>query len=83
MEAGDLVYVADFDRMAEVDARDRPFLAGVDAGCIAQNVCLHCAAVGLGTVARASIDPGALAKALGLRMAQRITLAQTVGYARP
>ncbi|HZF84831.1 MAG TPA: nitroreductase family protein [Burkholderiaceae bacterium] len=50
---------------------------------IAQNVCLHCAAVGLGTVARASIDRGALAKALGLRMAQRITLAQTVGYARP
>lgn len=31
-EAGDLVYVADFDRMAEVEARDRPFPAGVDAG---------------------------------------------------
>ncbi|MDQ7954812.1 MAG: SagB/ThcOx family dehydrogenase [Rhodocyclaceae bacterium] len=78
-----LVYVADFDRMAEVDVRDRPFLAGADAGCIAQNVYLHCAAVGLGTVVRASIDRGALAQALGLRMAQRITLAQTVGYARP
>lgn len=77
-----LVYVADFDRMGEVDARDRPFLAGADAGCIAQNVYLHCAAAGLGTVVRASIDRGALAQALGLRLAQRITLAQTVGYAK-
>ncbi|AVQ85615.1 MULTISPECIES: nitroreductase family protein [unclassified Variovorax] len=78
-----LVYVADFDRMAEVNERDRPFLAGADAGCIAQNVYLHCAAAGLVTVVRASIDRRALAQGLGLRTTQRITLAQTVGYPKP
>jgi SagB-type dehydrogenase family enzyme len=77
-----LVYVADFDRMAEVEERDRPFLAGADAGCIAQNVYLHCAAAGLATVVRASIDRRALAQALGLLKTQRVTLAQTVGYAK-
>ena len=78
-----LVYVADFDRMTEVDAGDRPFLAGADSGFIAQNVYLHCASAGLATVVRASIDRRALAQALGLRQAQRITLAQTVGYPKP
>ncbi|MEJ8826722.1 nitroreductase family protein [Variovorax humicola] len=78
-----LVYVADFDRMVEVDMRDRPFLAGADAGGIAQNVYLHCAAAGLATVKRAAIDRRALAEALGLRRAQRIGLAQTVGYRKP
>lgn len=78
-----LVYVADFDRMTEADAGDRPFLAGADSGFIAQNVYLHCASAGLATVVRASIDRRALAQALGLRQAQRITLAQTVGYPKP
>lgn len=78
-----LVYVADFDCMAGVEESDRPFLAGADAGGISQNVYLHCAAAGLVTVVRASIDRRALAQALGLRTSQRVTLAQTVGYPRP
>lgn len=78
-----LAYVADFDCMGEVEPSDRAFLAGADAGCISQNVYLHCAAAGLVTVVRASIDRRALAQALGLRPAQRITLAQTVGYPKP
>lgn len=78
-----LVYVADMARMVEVAAEDRPFLAGADAGCIAQNVYLYCAAAGLATVVRAMIDRRALAQALGLPVNQRITLAQSVGYAKP
>ena len=78
-----LVYVADLGRKTEADAQDRPFLAGADAGCIAQNVYLHCAAAGLATVVRAMIDRKQLARALGLPPTQRIALAQTVGHSKP
>lgn len=77
-----LVYVADLDRMVEASVEDRPFLAGADTGFIAQNVYLYCAAAGLATVVRAMIDRRRLARALHLPPNQRITLAQTVGYAR-
>ena len=77
-----LVYVADFARMPDArDDEERAFLAGADAGCIAQNVYLHAAAAGLGTVVRGLIDRRRLALALGLRPRQRIALAQSVGIA--
>lgn len=75
-----LVYVADFELASNVSEGDRPFLIGADAGCIAQNVYLYCAAVGLGTVVRGLVDRQALAKKLGLRPTQRIALAQSVGW---
>lgn len=75
-----LVYVADYDRMPDVDVGDRAFLVGADAGCIAQNVYLYCASAGLATVVRALIDRKALALALGLRPTQHIALAQSVGW---
>jgi len=77
-----LVYVADFAKMTDVRPQDREFLAGADAGFIAQNVYLACAAFGLGTVARGLVDRRSLAPALGLSLTQRITLAQTVGLPR-
>lgn len=77
----ELVYVADFERMAQArDDDERRFLAGADAGFIAQNVYLCCAAAGLATVVRALIDRGRLAQALGLTTRQRIALAQSVGW---
>ena len=75
-----LVYVADYERMPDVSGDDRAFLAGADAGCIAQNVYLYCASTGLATVVRALIDRKALALALGLRPSQHIALAQSVGW---
>ncbi|MFZ2652518.1 MAG: nitroreductase family protein [Burkholderiaceae bacterium] len=75
-----LVYVADFARMPESKPEERSFLAGADAGCIAQNVYLYCAAAGLATVVRGLIDRSRLAAALGLTKTERITLAQSVGY---
>ncbi|NML18210.1 hypothetical protein HHL10_24895 [Azohydromonas sp. G-1-1-14] len=54
-------------------------MAGADAGFIAQNVYLYCAAAGLGTVVRGLVDRRTLAARLGLGPTQRITLAQTVG----
>jgi nitroreductase len=53
---------------------------GIQAGLISENVYLFCASEGLATVVRASIDRDALAKALKLPPAQKIILAQTVGY---
>lgn len=76
-----LVYVADFARMPRANAEERAFFAAADAGTIAQNVYLFCAANGLATVVRGLVDRKKLAAALGLRPEQRIILAQTVGFA--
>lgn len=76
-----LVYVADFARMHGVRPEERDFLAGADAGCIAQNVNLFCACVGLATVVRGLIDRRRLAAALGLGPTERIALAQSIGTA--
>jgi SagB-type dehydrogenase family enzyme len=75
-----LVYVANFDRMTGATEEERHFLAGADAGCIAQNVYLYCAGTGLATVVRGLVDRRQLARDLGLRPTQRIVLAQTVGW---
>jgi SagB-type dehydrogenase family enzyme len=75
-----LVYVANFSRMADASAEDRTFFVAADAGFVAQNVYLFCAAEGLATVVRGLVDRKALAPAMGLRPDQRIVLAQTVGY---
>ena len=77
-----LVYVADYARMKEVDDEQRAFYAATDTGFMAQNVYLYCAAAGLGCVVRGAVDRDALAVALGLGPRQRITLAQTIGYPR-
>jgi SagB-type dehydrogenase family enzyme len=78
-----LVYVADFARMVDAQDEERRFLAGADAGCIAQNIHLYCAGAGLATVVRGLIDRRVLAQALNLTATQRIALAQTVGYPGP
>lgn len=75
-----LVYVADFARMPDAKPEERDFLAGADAGCIAQNVYLACACLDLSTVVRALIDRRRLASALGLSKTERIILAQSVGF---
>ncbi len=74
-----LVYVADLTKVGgEADGKE--LFTGADTGFIAQNVYLYCASEGLATVVRASVDREALGKALKLRTAQKIVLAQSVGY---
>lgn len=75
-----LIYVSDLSKMTRAAPGDRDFYAAAHTGFISQNVYLFCASEGLATVVRASIDRPALAKAMGLRPDQKITLAQTVGY---
>ena len=75
-----LVYVADFARMTGASEEERNFFAATDAAAIAQNVYLFCAAKGLATVVRGLVDRKKLASALGLRLEQRVVLAQSVGF---
>jgi SagB-type dehydrogenase family enzyme len=75
-----LIYVADFTRMGERPESEKIFYSAADTGFISENVYLYCTSEGLGTVVRGAIDRPALAKAMGLRADQRITLAQSVGY---
>jgi nitroreductase len=78
--AVDFVYVADMAKAGGSTREEKAFLSGADTGFIAENVYLYCAAAGLATVVRASIDRPVLAKAMKLRPEQEITLAQCVGY---
>jgi len=75
-----LIYVADLSKATRAAPADRDFYAAAHTGFISQNVYLYCASEGLATVVRASFDRAALAKAMGLRPDQKITLVQTVGY---
>ena len=75
-----LVFVADYAKMAGGAKEDQDFYAAADTGYISQNVYLFCASEGLATVVRGWLDRPALAKAMKLRPDQKVILAQTVGY---
>ena len=75
-----LVYVANLARMSDASAEDKAFYLAADAGFVAQNVYLVCAAEGLATVVRGLVNRKALAAEMGLHTDQKIVLAQTVGY---
>jgi len=76
-----LVYVSDFSRMSgETNVQDQKLAAAIDTGFIGQNVYLYCAANGLATVVRGSVDSENLAKTLQLKTTQLIVAAQSVGY---
>ena len=75
-----LVYVADYAKMAEMPELTKTLYSAVETGSIGQNVYLYCASEGFSTVIRAMVNRDALAKALNLRPEQKIMLSQTVGY---
>ena len=74
-----LIYVANLPLLAKSKPESRPFYAGIDTGCIVQNVYLFCASEGLGTVVY-DLNRPPLADALKLKPEQQIILAQAVGY---
>jgi nitroreductase len=75
-----LIFVADFTKMANATTEQKEFYSACDTGFISQNVYLYCASEGLATVVRGLIDREKLAKKMGLGSEQKIILAQTVGY---
>lgn len=75
-----IVYVIDYERQGlQSRPRDAAKYSCVDCGFIGQNIYLHCAATGLGTVFLGSLNPDEIAKALQLPPHQVPLFAQTVG----
>lgn len=60
-----------------------PIMSAVCCGAISQNIALYCATAGLGNVVRGSFDAAPLKNLLGLDIADKIVLAQSVGYPVP
>lgn len=74
-----LVLVADFARFKDTAEADAQRYAVFDAGAIAQNISLYCAAAGLGTVVH-ELPREPLARAMQLGERQSIIMAQAVGW---
>lgn len=76
-----LVMVADISKFG-VDGPAAMMMGAADAGIVCQNINLYCAANGLATVPRATMDAAALASLLSLTPSQLPVLNNPVGYAR-
>lgn len=76
-----LVIVVDMGKFGDRQEMMRP-MGAADAGIVAQNISLFCAATGLATVIRGTMDREALQKLLGLNPGQEPMLNCPVGYAK-
>lgn len=76
-----LVMVADIDKF-ERGGDMRLVLGACDAGIVTENINLYCAANGLATVTRATMDQKGIVALLGLRESQIPLLNNPVGYAK-
>ncbi len=74
-----LVMVADFTRFGSDDARANRMCC-VDVGNVSENINLYCAAVGLATVPRATMDIAAIQALLGLNDKQVPVMNNPVGW---
>lgn len=74
-----IVIVSDLRKFGNRPNRE---LGSLDAGYVSQNIYLAATAMGLGTVARATMDREALSKALGLVEQQVLLLNHPVGYVK-
>jgi nitroreductase len=78
-----IVYVIDYERQGMQSRPQDAFkYASVDCGFIGQNVYLHCASTGLGTVFLGMINPKELSAGLGLPATRVPLFAQTVGHVK-
>ena len=74
-----IVIVSDLRKFGNRPNRE---LGSLDAGYVSQNIYLAATAMGLGTVARGTMDREVLAKALGLVEEQVLLLNHPVGYVK-
>ncbi len=58
----------------------KPEWGAIDAGIVSQNISLFCAATGIKTRPRASMDKGKIAELLALSETQYVFLNHPVGY---
>lgn len=74
-----LVLVADMDKFGSTDQHAQ-WMVAVDTGIVSENINLYCAAVGLATVPRGTMDRAAIQKLLGLSENQIPMINNPVGY---
>lgn len=74
-----LIYVADFNRMAQASDENRVFYSATDTGFMSQNAYLYCASEGLATVVVGMVDKETLREKMKLKPGQRVILTQPVG----
>lgn len=74
-----LLLVTDLAKFGGRGDRDAE-MGAVDVGIVSQNISLFCAAAGLATVPRGSMDADKLRQVMGLKDSQRLTLNHPVGY---
>ena len=75
-----LILVADLSKLGDASAERTRLMGAADVGIVSQNISLFCAAAGLSTVPRATMDSATLREALGLSEAQLPVLNHPVGY---
>ena len=74
-----LVMVGDYDKFGSTNEHAKLMVA-VDAGIVSENINLYCAAAGLATVPRATMDVAAISKLLNLNVNQVPILNNPVGF---
>lgn len=74
-----LVLVADLDKFGS-NGEHAKLMAAVDTGIVSENINLYCAAAGLCTVPRGTMDQAAIQKLLGLNPNQIPLINNPVGY---
>ena len=82
--AVNIVMVANYSKpeivTSQMSTSDKKLYAAVEAGAVSQNIYLACAALGLGTVVRASFDNGSIINALKIEKGMNeVILAQSIG----
>ena len=75
-----LVLVANLEKLGDPAAENTRLTAGMDAGIVSQNINIFCAAVGLATVTRGTMNQAELKKALKLSDNQSLMLNNPVGF---
>jgi SagB-type dehydrogenase family enzyme len=75
-----LVMIADLEKLGDVTSEQARMTASIDAGIVSQNINLFCAAVGLVTVPRTSMNLDELREVLNLRESQLPVINNPVGY---
>ena len=75
-----LVIVMNLEKMGDPAVEQTKLMCAVDAGIVCQNINLFCAAVGLSTVPRATMDKAELQKVLKLSATQVPIMNNPVGY---
>ncbi len=77
-----IILVSDGERFTRGDPAGKFEWGALDAGIVSQNISLFCAATGLKTVPKASMDKAKIRELLKLTEAQIIFLNHPVGYAK-